>query len=89
MLSFPRAPSTLRPGLTLTHKTDNRDDLQLRRYEDGSWTCEAVVRAFCKRAALATQLINCCTELMFEEALSQARDLDRWYADTGEFVGPL
>ncbi|KIW53339.1 hypothetical protein, variant [Exophiala xenobiotica] len=61
----------------------------LRRYEDGSWTCEAVVRAFCKRAALATQLINCCTELMFEEALSQARDLDRWYADTGEFVGPL
>ncbi|KAJ9502966.1 hypothetical protein H2202_001118 [Exophiala xenobiotica] len=61
----------------------------LRRYEDGSWTCEAVVRAFCKRAALATQLIKCCTELMFEEALSQARDLDRWYADTGEFVGPL
>ncbi|KAK5244193.1 hypothetical protein LTR40_012349 [Exophiala xenobiotica] len=61
----------------------------LRRYEDGSWTCEAVVRAFCKRAALATQLIKCCTELMFEEALSQARDLDRWHADTGEFVGPL
>ncbi|KAL6242382.1 hypothetical protein RBB50_010521 [Rhinocladiella similis] len=61
----------------------------LRRYEDGSWTCESVVRAFCKRAALATQLVNCCTELMFEEAIAQARDLDRWYADTGEFVGPL
>ncbi|KIX03209.1 uncharacterized protein Z518_06761 [Rhinocladiella mackenziei CBS 650.93] len=61
----------------------------LRRYEEGHWTVEEVVTAFCKRAAIATQLIGCCTELMFEEAIAQARDLDRWYADTGAFVGPL
>lgn len=61
----------------------------LRRYEEGTWTAEEVVRAFCKRAAIAQQLINCCTELMFESAIAQARDLDRWYADTGTFVGPL
>lgn len=61
----------------------------LRKYEEGDWTVEEVVTAFCKRAAIATQLIGCCTELMFDEAIAQARQLDRWYADTGELTGPL
>ncbi|KAL2434375.1 hypothetical protein ABEF95_005386 [Exophiala dermatitidis] len=61
----------------------------LRRYEEGHWTVEEVVRAFCKRTAIATQLLGCCTELMFESAIAQARELDRWYAETGQLVGPL
>lgn len=61
----------------------------LRRYEEGHWTVEEVITAFCKRAAIATQLVGCCTEFMFEEAISQARELDRYFAETGELVGPL
>ncbi|KIV95233.1 hypothetical protein PV10_02910 [Exophiala mesophila] len=61
----------------------------LRKYEEGDWTVEEVVTAFCKRAAIAHQLIKCCTEFLFSEAIEQARQIDRWYADTGEFVGPL
>ncbi|EHY53687.1 hypothetical protein HRR83_003902 [Exophiala dermatitidis] len=61
----------------------------LRRYGEGHWTVEEVLRAFCKRTAIATQLLGCCTELMFESAIAQARELDRWYAETGQLVGPL
>lgn len=61
----------------------------LRRYEEGYWSVSEVVTAFCKRAAIATQLIGCCTELMFDEAIAQAEELDRWYAETGRLVGPL
>jgi len=61
----------------------------LRKYEEGDWTVEEVVTAFCKRAAIAQQLIGCCTEFMFDEAIQQARELDQWFADTGELAGPL
>lgn len=61
----------------------------LRKYEEGDWSVEEVVTAYCKRAAIAHQLIKCCTEFLFDEAIAHARQIDQWYADTGEFVGPL
>ncbi|CAG8425163.1 unnamed protein product [Penicillium salamii] len=52
-------------------------------------TAEEVVTAFCKRAALAQQLIKCCTEMFFDNAIEQARSLDRHFETTGRPVGPL
>lgn len=45
--------------------------------------------AFCKRAAIAQQLINCLTEICFDKALKRAQELDEHLARTGETVGPL
>ncbi|EPX70952.1 acetamidase [Schizosaccharomyces octosporus yFS286] len=52
-------------------------------------TSKELVVAFCKRAAIAQQLLNCVTELLLDEALEQATKLDEHYATTGELVGPL
>jgi amidase len=52
-------------------------------------SCVDVTTAFCKRAAVAQQLIGCCTEMMFERALKRAKELDEHLARTGEGVGML
>ncbi|PVH81660.1 amidase [Cadophora sp. DSE1049] len=41
------------------------------------FTAEAVTTAFCKRAAIAQQLTNCLSEMFFEEAIENAKALDR------------
>ncbi|KAF2264251.1 amidase [Lojkania enalia] len=48
-----------------------------------------VTLAFCKRAAIAQQLVNCLTEIFFEEALSRARQCDDYLAKEGNPIGPL
>ncbi|TAQ88359.1 hypothetical protein B7494_g3302 [Chlorociboria aeruginascens] len=53
------------------------------------WTAEHVTTAFCKKAAVAHQLINCLTETLFSEALATARSLDEYFIRTGKLVGPL
>lgn len=50
---------------------------------------EQLTTAFCKRAAIAQQLNRCLTEIFFERALRQARELDEHLARTGRVVGPL
>jgi amidase len=50
---------------------------------------EAVVTAFCKRAAIAQQLTNCLTEIWFDEAIAEARKIDEEYAATGTPRGSL
>ncbi|KAL7422614.1 hypothetical protein Q5752_003262 [Cryptotrichosporon argae] len=54
-----------------------------------TWTSEQVTLAFCKRAAVAQQLTNCLTEILFEQALALAREIDSDYARTGVALGPL
>lgn len=44
--------------------------------------------AFCKRAAIAQQLLNCLTEIFFDEALERAKELDDIIKRTGKPVGP-
>ncbi|KAF8251944.1 amidase [Wilcoxina mikolae CBS 423.85] len=39
-------------------------------------TCEEVTRAFLRRAAVAQELVNCATELLWDIAISRARYLD-------------
>ncbi|KAL2363101.1 hypothetical protein RJZ56_004003 [Blastomyces dermatitidis] len=61
----------------------------LHQIATGSLSSFEVTTAFCKRAAIAHQLINCCTEMFFERALERARELDGYLARTGNVVGPL
>ncbi|KAF2744544.1 amidase [Sporormia fimetaria CBS 119925] len=51
-------------------------------------SAEEVVTAFCKRAAVAHQCVNCLTEIMFEEAIARAREVDK-KREAGEEVGRL
>ncbi|KAF1815474.1 amidase signature enzyme [Eremomyces bilateralis CBS 781.70] len=48
-----------------------------------------VTTAFCKRAAIANQLVNCLTEVMFDEAVERAKELDEHFERTGKPLGRL
>lgn len=48
-----------------------------------------VANAYCHRAALAHQVLNCCSEIFFDQALETARKLDEHYAKNGTVVGKL
>lgn len=48
-----------------------------------------VTTAFAKRAMLAQQLTNCCTEIFLEDAFAQAVQLDEYLARNGKPMGPL
>ncbi|KAJ5200773.1 Amidase [Penicillium cf. griseofulvum] len=55
---------------------------------DGTLTSAEVTLAYCKRAALAQQLVSCLTETMFPEAQERAEYLDKLRAQ-GKLAGPL
>ncbi|KAJ9491127.1 hypothetical protein VN97_g2103 [Penicillium thymicola] len=48
-----------------------------------------VTAAFCKRAAIAQQVISCLTETFFPQALERAKYLDEYLQREGRPVGPL
>ncbi|UNI15540.1 Amidase [Purpureocillium takamizusanense] len=66
----------------------NATDL-VRKLADGQLTSVAVTTAFCKRAALAQQLLNCNLEFFPDMALAQAKSLDDYYAQHKKPIGPL
>ncbi|KAI5789212.1 general amidase-like protein [Pyronema domesticum] len=53
------------------------------------FTAVEVATAFCKRAAIAQQLVNCLTEIFFDEAIERARYLDKYLEENGKPIGPL
>ncbi|KAK5165894.1 uncharacterized protein LTR77_008818 [Saxophila tyrrhenica] len=57
--------------------------------QSGSLKSVDVARAFCKRAAVAQQLVNCLTETMFDDALKRGEYLDQYLAEHGKPLGPL
>ncbi|KAL2841043.1 amidase signature domain-containing protein [Aspergillus pseudoustus] len=61
----------------------------LQKLADAAITSTELVTAFCKRAALAHQLTNCLTEILFDEATARAKVLDEHRKRTGRTVGPL
>ena len=61
----------------------------LKNVQTGIWSAEDVTIAFCHRAAIAHQVVNCLTEVLFEPAIERARQLDQYKARTGGLVGPL
>lgn len=86
---LPRYGILTERDLALTDPTHDATDL-LSQLCSGKVTAEDVVRAFCKRAAVAQQLTNCLTEIMFSEAIDRAKWLDAEYQRRGKQpVGPL
>ncbi|VDC00395.1 unnamed protein product [Peniophora sp. CBMAI 1063] len=63
--------------------------LLLNKIAVGQYTSYEVTEAFCHRAAIAQQLVNCLTEIMFEEALQRAKELDEYLRINKKTVGPL
>jgi amidase len=61
----------------------------VQKIANSQWTSVEVVKALCKRAAVAQQLINCVTEIYFEEAIARAEELDAYLKKEGKVVGPL
>ncbi|KAI3330802.1 amidase signature domain-containing protein [Ustulina deusta] len=55
----------------------------------GQWSAKTVIQAFMRRASLAQQLTNCVAELLPEQALKRAAELDDHLAATGQPIGPL
>ncbi|RAK99527.1 glutamyl-tRNA amidotransferase subunit A [Aspergillus ibericus CBS 121593] len=55
----------------------------------GKWTATSVTKAFLRRAAMAQRLTNCIYELLPDQAISQARNLDDYFAEHGKPSGPL
>ena len=70
--------------------TENYTAVSLARAaQSGVLKSKNIATAFCKRAAIATQLTNCCTETMFDDALKRGEYLDSYLADHKKPVGPL
>ncbi|KAJ3339600.1 vacuolar protein sorting-associated protein 45 [Gonapodya sp. JEL0774] len=61
----------------------------VRLMSQGHLTSLEVTRAFCHRAALAQQLLNCVTEFLFDRAFARAAEIDSEFKKTGKAVGPL
>lgn len=57
--------------------------------QSGSLKASNVATAFCKRAAIAQQLLSCLTETMFDDAIKRGEYLDKYLAKHGKPVGPL
>ncbi|KAK8196097.1 hypothetical protein M8818_007250 [Zalaria obscura] len=55
----------------------------------GEWSAEEVAKAFCHRAAIAHQLVNCLHEIFFDSAIESAKALDEYYAKNKKPIGPL
>ncbi|KAF2168675.1 hypothetical protein M409DRAFT_53310 [Zasmidium cellare ATCC 36951] len=55
----------------------------------GELTAVEVTTAFCKRAAIAGQLLSCLTETFYSKALDRAKTLDEHFKQTGKTLGPL
>ncbi|RMZ92623.1 hypothetical protein DV736_g172, partial [Chaetothyriales sp. CBS 134916] len=55
----------------------------------GNWTAVEVADAFCHRAAIAHQLVNCLHETFFDAALADAKALDDYFAKNKKPIGLL
>ncbi|KAH8806082.1 amidase signature domain-containing protein [Xylogone sp. PMI_703] len=55
----------------------------------GKLKAEEVVLAYIRRAAAAHKATNCLTEICFEAAVQRAKELDKFYLENGETVGPF
>jgi amidase len=88
VLSIPRKCGLLSAQeLDLTENYDATDLVEMM--STGKVKSVDVVTAFCKRAAIAHQLVNCLTEIMFDEAMARAREFDEFLAKEGRPLGPL
>jgi amidase len=69
--------------------TENTATELLRKIHAGQLSALETTEAFCARAAVAHQLVNCLTDFFPKEAIAYAKSLDDEFARTGKTVGPL
>ncbi|KAL5360321.1 amidase signature domain-containing protein [Aspergillus floccosus] len=82
--------SCVRDDPTVQEITDIDNILALlNQLKSGNYSAEQVTRAYIRRAVVAHQLTNAITEVVFDDALAQARELDRVFKETGQLKGPL
>jgi amidase len=61
----------------------------LSKIHSKDWSAVEAVTAFCKRAAIAQQLVNPLMDIAFDEGVRRAKELDDYLQSTGKVVGPL
>ncbi|KAF7791824.1 hypothetical protein EIP86_002848 [Pleurotus ostreatoroseus] len=61
----------------------------LNQLASGELSSLEVTTAFCKRAIVAHQVVNCLTEIFVERALARAAEVDAYMKSTGKVMGPL
>lgn len=70
--------------------TDVEDCIALlKKIHSKEWSALEVTVAFCKRAAIAQQLVNCLMDIDFDGGIKRAKELDEYLESTGKVVGPL
>jgi amidase len=69
--------------------TESTASAVVSKIASAEWSSVEVVKALCKRAAVAQQLINCVTEIYFDEAIKRAEELDAYLKKEGKVIGPL
>jgi len=86
VLSIPTSCGVLTPKeVKITESADATEVLQ--KLAKGEWSSYEVTLAFCKRAAIAQQLVNCLTEIFFDQALERAKSLDAYLKEHGKPMG--
>ncbi|ETN40042.1 uncharacterized protein HMPREF1541_04317 [Cyphellophora europaea CBS 101466] len=84
---IPRTCGLITPDqLHITEQTTVELAAQLSR---GKLTSVEVTEAFCARAAVAHQCVNCLTGFYYEEAMGKAAEADAILKETRKPVGPL
>lgn len=55
----------------------------------GQWKAVEVAKAFCHRAAIAHQLVNCLHEIFFDQAIAEAEKADKYLEEHKKPIGVL
>jgi amidase len=55
----------------------------------GQWSAVEVAKAFCHRAAIAHQLVNCLHEIFFDQAIAEAEKADKYFKENNKPIGVL
>lgn len=88
VLGIPRSSGILtEKELELTENYDATALVELM--VSGKVKSVEVTTAFCKRAAIAQQCVNCLTETMFDDALVRAKECDDYLEKEGKPLGPF
>lgn len=85
--------ATVVPGKVLDEKSLKITSLTAtelaKKISDKELTASETILAFIKRATIAHQLTNCAMEIIFEDGIKRAKELDEYQTKTGKTVGPL
>ena len=87
VISYPETSGLLNDEeVTITQLTIKELANKIASHE---YSALQVCQAFCHRAAIAHQLVNCLVEIFFDAAIEQAKELDDYLYKEGKIAGPL